>query len=201
MGLLAVLRTSSNVRGCTHTYFGNRTHVHARAHVNTRARTHAHDRACRSTPTSFTTRSSPRDTKNISLSVSPLRTTSVSGTTKWGSKDNTTACKNSSCSANTWNSEAWAQTVHDPGELLRCGMQVFDANLHPPRLKAAKQQNQNQKALQRHCHRRLSLRQTMYPAPPTVSGTTKSSKTMVRTGVFVGHAIRYLINSVPKPGT
>ena len=42
------------------------------------------------------------------------------------------------------------------------------------------------------------------PAPPPprrVPRTTKRSKNTVRTGVFVGHAVRYPINSVPKPGT
>ena len=39
------------------------------------------------------------------------------------------------------------------------------------------------------------------PPPPRVQRTTKSSKNTVRTGVFVGPAVRYLINSVPKPET
>ena len=38
------------------------------------------------------------------------------------------------------------------------------------------------------------------PRPPCAQRTTKSSKNTVRTGAFVGHAVRYLINSVPKPG-
>ena len=33
-----------------------------------------------------------------------------------------------------------------------------------------------------------------------VQRTIKSPKNTVRTGVFVGHAVRYPINSVPKPG-
>ena len=37
--------------------------------------------------------------------------------------------------------------------------------------------------------------------PPRVQRTTKPSKNTVQTGVFVGHAIQCLINSVPKPGT
>ena len=36
--------------------------------------------------------------------------------------------------------------------------------------------------------------------PPRVQRRIKSSKNTVRTGVFVGHAVRYRINSVPKPG-
>ena len=38
------------------------------------------------------------------------------------------------------------------------------------------------------------------PPPPAVQRTLKSSKNTVRTGVFVGHAVRYSMNSVPKPG-
>ena len=38
------------------------------------------------------------------------------------------------------------------------------------------------------------------PPPPRVQRTIKTSKNTVRTGVFVGHAIRHPINSVPKPG-
>ena len=34
-----------------------------------------------------------------------------------------------------------------------------------------------------------------------VQRTIKSSKNTVRTGVFVGHAVRHLINSMPKPHT
>ena len=36
---------------------------------------------------------------------------------------------------------------------------------------------------------------------PRVQRTKKSSKNTVRTGVFVGHAVWHLINSVPKPDT
>ena len=36
---------------------------------------------------------------------------------------------------------------------------------------------------------------------PRVQRTMKSSKHNVRIGVFIGHAVRYLRNSVPKPGT
>ena len=39
------------------------------------------------------------------------------------------------------------------------------------------------------------------PPPPRVQRKIKSAKHTVRTGVFVGHAVRYSINSVPKPGT
>ena len=39
------------------------------------------------------------------------------------------------------------------------------------------------------------------PPLPRVQQTIKSSKNKVRTGVFVGHAIRYPINSARKPGT
>ena len=38
------------------------------------------------------------------------------------------------------------------------------------------------------------------PPPPVVQQTTKASKNTVRTEVFVGHAVRYPINSIPKPG-
>ena len=38
------------------------------------------------------------------------------------------------------------------------------------------------------------------PPPPRVQRIIQSSKNAVRTGVFVGHAVRYPINSVPKPG-
>ena len=37
------------------------------------------------------------------------------------------------------------------------------------------------------------------PPPTPVQQTINSSKNAVRTGVFVGHAVRYPINSVPKP--
>ena len=38
------------------------------------------------------------------------------------------------------------------------------------------------------------------PRPLLVQRTTKSSTKSVQTGVFVGHTVRYPINSVPKPG-
>ena len=41
---------------------------------------------------------------------------------------------------------------------------------------------------------------TYLPPRPRVQRTIKSSKNTVRTGVFVGHAVRYSINSVPKLG-
>ena len=39
------------------------------------------------------------------------------------------------------------------------------------------------------------------PAPALCPANNKVLKNTVRIGVFVGHAVRYLINSVPKPGT
>ena len=38
------------------------------------------------------------------------------------------------------------------------------------------------------------------PPPPRVQRTIQSSRNTVRTGVFLGYAVRYSIKSVPKPG-
>ena len=47
----------------------------------------------------------------------------------------------------------------------------------------------------------LSCRGLLPSAASRVQRTIKSSKNTVRTGVFVGHAVRYLIHAVPQPGT
>ena len=48
--------------------------------------------------------------------------------------------------------------------------------------------------------REAEREQSLLPPPPRVQQTMKPSKNTVRTGVLVGHAVGYLINSVPKPG-